>query len=228
MNKNEIIISLKNVSKEFGSDFNKVEALKNISLEIEKSSKIALIGPSGSGKTTLLNLIGLLDIPTTGEILINNEKVNNLSQKERTLYRRKNIGFVFQDDALIEDLTVFENVELPLVLNNINLNRREKVMELLTELGLSRKYKKFPNQLSGGEKQRVSIARAVIGNPLIILADEPTANLDNLNAEIVLKTLENLTEKFQITLTLSTHDEFVYKKFKRIIKLNDGKKEIGL
>ncbi len=220
-------IIIANVSREFGLGSAAVKALCGLSLDIKQGARTAIVGPSGSGKTTLLNLIGALDRPSSGAVTVLGEEVSAFSEREASGFRRKHIGFVFQDDALIPELTVFENVELPLVFQRVSSReRRTKVHDLLERLGLSKRIKSFPPLLSGGEKQRAAVARAVIHGPKVLLADEPTANLDAVSAETVMKTIEELAQENGLTVLVSTHDQRVFSRFADLIRLNDGRLEV--
>src|SRR5215212_3770444 len=181
------MIHLKNIEKIYRTDTVETQALNNINLNIAKGEFLSIMGPSGCGKSTLLNIMGLLDAPTKGEVLIDGDTTMKLNDKQLAAFRNKKIGFIFQSYHLINDLKVLDNVELPLLYRNITAKERRKLAEeALGKVGLSNRMKHFPTQLSGGQKQRVAIARAIVGNPEIILADEPTGNLDsNMGNEIM-------------------------------------------
>lgn len=216
-------IQLENVSRWFGSGRTEVRALSDVSLALAAGTQAVVVGPSGSGKTTLLNLVGALDRPTRGQLTIAGESVSSFSEQQACTFRRYHVGFVFQDNALLPELTVEENIELPLVLVGQGMvQRRQRVEELLHLLGLEKRHRSFPAQLSGGEKQRVAVARAVSHKPQIVLADEPTANLDTVSALAVLQALRHVTQQQQLTLLISTHDPRVFNHFERIIRLEDG------
>ncbi len=202
-----------------------VKALKNVNLKIEEGEFTAIVGPSGSGKTTLLNLIGCLDIPTKGDVFLNNILVSSYKDKNRLAdIRRDNIGFIFQTFNLIPVLTVYENVNFVLNLKGTPEDEgRRLTLRLLKEVGLKGLEDRFPNELSGGQQQRVAVARAIVKSPAIVLADEPTANLDSITGEKIMKLLSDLNKKKGITFIFSTHDEMVMKFAHRIIKLHDGK-----
>lgn len=220
---NTPFIQLDCVSRWFGQGQAQVCALSDISLTLHKGVQTALVGPSGSGKTTLLNLIGALDRPTQGTVMIDGETVSAFSERQASEYRRHAIGFVFQDDALIPELTLAENVELPLVLLGMGQReRQQRVNELLDTLNLTKRQSAYPPLLSGGEKQRTAVARAVIHRPHILLADEPTANLDSESAELVLQVMRQLAEQNDLTVLVSTHDPRVYEQFDQLIRLRDG------
>jgi putative ABC transport system ATP-binding protein len=220
------IITLKNVTKRFPVGDGEFTALKDINLNFEKGEFSGFVGPSGSGKTTLLNIIGSLDSPTEGSALVMGEDISSLSQKESARLRNEHIGFIFQVFNLLPVYTVYENVEFALLLQNRTAQERKKaVMEALEWVGLTDMINKKPDKLSGGEGQRVAIARAMVKRPQILLADEPTANLDAENAHSVLKMMKRLNEELDTTFLFSTHDEKVMAYLERIIHLRDGKVE---
>ena len=221
--KNESIISIKNVTKRFPVGEGEFTALKNINLEFQRGEFTGLVGPSGSGKTTLLNIIGSLDSPTEGEALVLGKSISKLSHKESALLRNKHIGFIFQVYNLLPVYTVYENVEFALLLQNIPKEQRQKmVMEALEWVGLESMANKKPDKLSGGEGQRVAIARAMVKKPEIVIADEPSANLDAANTHAILKTMRELNENLGTTFLFSTHDEKVMGYLDRIVHLRDG------
>ena len=197
--------------------------LERVSLAIENGEFAALVGPSGSGKTTLLQLLGCLDRPTSGRVLINGQDVSQLNRNQRADIRRGTIGFIFQFFALIPTLTAYENVELPLLLTGKPpVERKERVTGLLQSVGLPERANHRPDQLSGGEQQRVAVARALATNPSMILADEPTANLDTANGEAVMETMVRLNQETGVTFVFATHDPRVIQYARRIITLRDG------
>ncbi|PNR92096.1 macrolide ABC transporter ATP-binding protein [Petrotoga miotherma DSM 10691] len=201
----------------------KVEALKNINLTIKKGEFIGILGPSGSGKTTLLNCLSAIDNPTRGEIYFKGVPFQNLKEEERTSFRAKNMGFVFQFFNLIPVLTVLENVQLPLlILGEKNKTSKDKAYEVLKKVKLDSKVERFPYELSGGEQQRVAIARAIIHSPEVIWADEPTGNLDSENGEIIIELLEEIRKEKGTTLVVVTHDLNIAKRADRIIQIRDG------
>ncbi len=217
-------IQLDSVSRWFGQAQTEVRALTDISLSLPEGTLAALVGPSGSGKTTLLNLIGALDRPTHGTIVVAGERVSAFNQRQASEFRRNRVGFIFQDDALLPELTLSENIELPLVLLKIGLHeRRRRVTELVQTLGLENRHSSYPPQLSGGEKQRAAVARAVIHHPKILLADEPTANLDAESASEVLQVVHQLAKQKNLSVLISTHDPRVFEQFSRQITLHDGR-----
>ncbi|MCK4453059.1 ABC transporter ATP-binding protein [candidate division WOR-3 bacterium] len=199
-------------------------ALRGISLKIEDGEFIAIAGPSGSGKTTLLNIIGCLDIPTKGDVLINGTSITTLSTKEKAEFRKNELGFVFQTFNLIPVLTAYENVEMPLILVNMPAEeKKERVISILEEVGLEEFVHRKSNEMSGGQQQRVAIARALVKKPSMVLADEPTANLDSMNAKEILSLMKELNKKKKTTFIFSTHDPLVMEFAERIIYLRDGK-----
>ena len=217
------IIELKNVDKIYNSKSIPVQALKNINLKINSGEFTAIVGPSGSGKTTLLNIMGSLDSVTSGEVILNNKKISEMKENQLIKFRLFNIGFVFQSYNLIPVLTALENVEFILFLQKINRKERyNKALELLKKVGLEHKKDSKPAQLSGGEQQRVAVARALDSNPAFVLADEPTANLDFRSAENLLDLMQNLNKEYNTTFIFSTHDPRVIKRALRIVTLEDG------
>ncbi len=218
------MIELSEVKKIYKTGETTVQALRGITLAIGRGEFMSIAGPSGSGKTTLLNLIGCLDKTDGGKILIDNELIQNQSKKELALLRREKIGFVFQTFNLIPVLTAFENVSFALALLNVpEKETEERVLKLLDEVGLGGMEYRFPNQLSGGQQQRVAIARALIKNPLIVLADEPTANLDSETGKGVLELMKSLNEQHNTTFVFSTHDQMVMDYADRLVSLHDGR-----
>jgi len=221
---NENIITLQNVTKRFKVGDGEFTALTDINLNFKKGEFSGLIGPSGSGKTTLLNIIGSLDSPTEGNATVMGKNIAALSHKESALLRNHHIGFIFQVYNLLPVYTVFENVEFSLILQNIPTDKRKKmVMEALEWVGLENMANKKPSNLSGGEGQRVAIARAIVKRPNIMLADEPTANLDSKNAHAIIQTMKKLNKELDTTFIFSTHDEKVMGYLDRIVHLEDGK-----
>jgi putative ABC transport system ATP-binding protein len=218
------LIRLENVRKTYQTGEIPVQALKNINLEIQKKSFVSFIGPSGSGKSTLLNLMGCLDKPTEGKVFVNNDDVGLLDRAEAAAFRGKTIGFVFQNFNLIPVLTVFENVEYPLLmLNHLpSKERNDRVSRLLEKVGMTDQKKKYPNQISGGQKQRVAVARALVTNPQIVLADEPTANLDHTSAYKIIEIMHEMTNEFATTFIFSTHDPKIVSEAEIIYTLEDG------
>lgn len=218
------IIETKNLIKHFPTGNDVFTALKGINLQISEGEFTGLVGPSGSGKTTLLNIIGTLDKPSEGSVQVLGKSVENLTPTQSAQLRKEEMGFIFQSYNLLPVYTVFENVEFPLLLLNVNATERKKrVMETLEWVGLTSKVNSRPAQLSGGECQRVAIARAMVKRPKLVLADEPTANLDAENSHNILKTMVKLNEELKTCFVFATHDEKVIGYLKRIIRLEDGK-----
>ncbi|HSM62440.1 MAG TPA: ABC transporter ATP-binding protein [Gillisia sp.] len=218
------IIDAHNVSKTFNLNTVPVHAVQNVHLHIEEGEFVALVGPSGSGKSTLLNMMGGLDEPTTGSVIIDDVEITELSENKLIDFRLHNIGFVFQSFNLIPVLTAKENVGFVLQLQHMPKDEREKrVLTLLEEVGLKDKIDSKPGELSGGQQQRVAVARALASKPKIILADEPTANLDSKSAANLLDIMAKLNKEEKITFLFSTHDQRVIKKARRVITLVDGK-----
>jgi len=219
----ESLIHLDDVKKIFFTDEVETHALSGIHLDINKGDYVSISGPSGGGKSTLLSILGLLDTPTEGNYSLNGKSVENLSLSERARVRNQEIGFIFQSFNLIGDLTVYENVELPLTYRSMSSSERKKrVTEALERVGMSHRGKHLPNQLSGGQQQRVAVARAVVGQPSILLADEPTGNLDSTNGEAVMELLREL-HRGGATICMVTHDPRYARHARRIIHLFDGR-----
>jgi putative ABC transport system ATP-binding protein len=218
------IIKIDKLIKRFPMGKSEFTALNNISLHFGKGEFTGIVGPSGSGKTTLLNIIGSLDSPSEGSAMVLDQDIGKLTTKKAAILRRQHMGFIFQTYNLLPVYTVFENVEFPLLLLNMNASERKKaVINALDWVGLTDKVKSRPAQLSGGECQRVAIARAMVKNPVLVLADEPTANLDSENSHHILQTMERLNKELQTTFIFATHDDKVIRYLKRKILLQDGK-----
>jgi putative ABC transport system ATP-binding protein len=216
------MIQTKELVKVFRTDEVETTALNKVNLEVNTGDFAAIMGPSGCGKSTLLNIIGLLDNPTDGELYFNGTEVAKFKERQRTNMRKGNIGFVFQSFNLIDELTVYENVELPLLYMNVSsAERKQKVIEVLDRMKIAHRKKHFPQQLSGGQQQRVAISRAVVTNPKLILADEPTGNLDSANGEEVMNLLAELNQE-GTTIIMVTHSPSDAEKAHRIIQLFDG------
>jgi putative ABC transport system ATP-binding protein len=217
------MIHLQNIEKVYRTDTVETLALNKVSLEIAKGEFLSIMGPSGCGKSTLLNIIGLLDEPSKGEVKIDQQKTENLSDKQMARFRNKKIGFIFQSYHLINDLQVLDNVELPLLYRSTTAKERKQLAtEALAKVGLSNRVKHFPSQLSGGQKQRVAIARAIVGRPEIILADEPTGNLDSAMGNEIMDILLQLNKNDGTTIVMVTHDENMAHKTHRLVRLFDG------
>ena len=216
------MIKVTNLSKVFRTEEIETTALNQVSFEINDGEFVAIMGPSGCGKSTLLNILGLLDNPTDGSYMLLGQEVAKLKEKDRTKFRKGNIGFVFQSFNLIDELNVFENVELPLRYLNISSSERKaRVTEMLKRMNISHRAQHFPQQLSGGQQQRVAIARAVVSNPKLILADEPTGNLDSKNGKEVMDLLTQLNEE-GTTIVMVTHSQKDASCAQRIVNLFDG------
>jgi putative ABC transport system ATP-binding protein len=220
---NNVLIKMEGVKKVFLTDEVETHALEEIHLEIHKGEYVSISGPSGCGKSTLLSIMGLLDSPSEGRYLLNNKPVSNLTASERTRIRNREIGFIFQAFNLIGDLTVFENVELPLTYRSMaSAERKKRVQEVLERVGMAHRMKHYPSQLSGGQQQRVAVARALVGQPSILLADEPTGNLDSKNSEAVMDLLRQLHRE-GATICMVTHDPRYASIADRTIHLFDGR-----
>ena len=219
---NNLIISLKNITKTFkGLD---VPVLSNLNLQLNKSENIAISGVSGSGKSTLLHLMAGLDYPNSGSVHLNNENIGNLSQNDLSIMRNQLIGFIYQSHHLLPDFSALENVVMPVLRRGGRYqSNQNKAIKILKKLGLSNRLDHYPHQLSGGERQRVAIGRALINEPQIILADEPTGNLDRSNAKVVFDLFINLAKEYGSTIVLVTHDPELARKMKKIYHLSGGK-----
>lgn len=216
------ILKAKNLIKIYGQESNLVKALDDVSIDIKEGEFVAIVGTSGSGKSTLLNMLGGLDKLTSGEVIINDKKLSNMNDEEITIFRRRNIGFIFQNYNLVPILNVYENIVLPIELDGVKIDR-EYVDSIVSTLGLSSKLNNMPNNLSGGQQQRVAIARALATKPAIILADEPTGNLDSKTSMDVIGLLKMTSQKFNQTMVMITHNEEIAQLADRIIRIEDGK-----
>lgn len=217
------ILQVKSIDKVYGTKENKVQALRNITFSVEQGEFTAIVGTSGSGKSTMLNLIGGLDVPTKGAIIIRQHNIASLKRKELTIFRRRNIGFVFQNYSLMPVLNVYDNVALPVTFDRGKYVDHGYIKDLLKELGLWEKRKNFPNELSGGQQQRVALARALANKPAIILADEPTGNLDSRTAVEVMGLLKNSCKKYNQTILMVTHNEMLAQSCDSILHIEDGR-----
>ena len=218
------MITLRNIQKVYGSGTTSFKALDNIDLKVEKGEFVAIVGASGSGKSTLLNIIGCMDSATSGEYYFEDENILNKNYKQLSEFRNRKIGFVFQSFNLSDDCTVAENVEMPLGYAGVSkAQRRERVRTILDEVGLADKEKNFPHQLSGGQQQRVAIARALINVPSVILADEPTGNLDTKNAAQIMELFQKIHSKSDRTIIMITHNPELAKQADRIVRIADGR-----
>jgi putative ABC transport system ATP-binding protein len=218
------LITAEAVTKEYKAGEISLKALKGVSFEIDPAAFVSFVGPSGSGKTTLLNLIGCLDKPTEGRLTVANTDILSLDRRESALFRGNNIGFIFQDFNLIPVLTVYENIEYPLLMvqNIPSAERRRRVMKLLDAVGMLEQETKHPDQISGGQKQRVAVARALVTNPSLVLADEPTANLDSKTAYMIIELMKKMRDEFSTTFIFSTHDQKIVGEAEIIYTLEDG------
>lgn len=215
------LLEVKNISKTYGSGESAVHALKNVSFSVQKGEFIAVVGESGSGKSTLLNMIGGLDIPTSGEIFIDSKNIFTMKDSKLTIFRRRNVGFIFQSFNLIPELTVEQNIIFPILLDYQKPDKKY-LEELLNILKLEERRNHLPSQLSGGQQQRVAIGRALITRPSIILADEPTGNLDTQNSSEVITLLKEAAKKYEQTIVMITHSQSIAQTADRILKVSDG------
>jgi len=218
-----MIIQTKNLNKIFSTDEIKTTAINDLSIDIKEGEFVSIMGPSGCGKSTLMNILGMIDSPSSGEFLFNGKEVGSLSESKRADIRKNNLGFVFQSFNLIDELSVFENVELPLMYINVpKKERKERTENILEGMNMMHRRNHYPQQLSGGQQQRVAVARAVVNNPKLILADEPTGNLDSANGNDVMKILSDLNAN-GTTILMVTHSQSCAEFGNRIIRLLDGK-----
>lgn len=215
------LLEVKSVSKIYGKGNNAVHALKDIKFSVDKGEYIAIVGESGSGKSTLLNIIGALDTPTEGKVIINNKDLFSMKDSELTVFRRRNIGFVFQGFNLIPELTVEQNIIFPVLLDYKKPDRKY-LEELLNILGLQERRNHLPSELSGGQQQRVAIGRALITRPSLILADEPTGNLDSKNSSEVISLLKESSKKYEQTIIMITHSRSIAQAADRVLRVSDG------
>ncbi|WP_226669681.1 ABC transporter ATP-binding protein [Metabacillus litoralis] len=216
------ILQIENLSKVYGKGETAVKALDDVSFSVKKGEFVAIIGPSGSGKSTLLHLLGGVDRPSSGKVLINNTDIYKLNETQLAIFRRRQIGLIYQFYNLIPILTVEENITLPMLLDEHKVDP-EQLKNIINTLGLEKRLNHLPNQLSGGQQQRVSIGRALISNPAIMLADEPTGNLDSKNSEEILELLKMFNKTFNHTLIVITHDERIALQADRVISIEDGR-----
>ena len=215
------LLEIKSISKIYGKGNNAVHALKDVSFSVDKGEYIAIVGESGSGKSTLLNIIGAIDIPTDGKVIINNKDLFTMTDSELTVFRRRNIGFIFQGFNLIPELTVEQNIIFPVLLDYKKPDRKY-LDELLNILGLQERRNHLPSELSGGQQQRVAIGRALITKPSLILADEPTGNLDSKNSSEVISLLNESSQKYEQTIIMITHSHSIAQSATRVLRVSDG------
>lgn len=220
----DIVLETKNIRKEYGSRGNSFIAIDNLNLEVKRGDFLGIMGPSGAGKTTLLNILSTIDKPSSGEVLYNDKNIVNIKNKDLSLFRRDNVGFIFQDFNLIDSMTIEDNIALPLSLSNVDTKTIiNKTKELSTFLGIETQLKKYPYELSGGQKQRVAAARAMITNPTIVFADEPTGALDSKSSQELLEYLIKMNRELNTTIIMVTHDAFAASYCEKILFLKDGK-----
>jgi putative ABC transport system ATP-binding protein len=219
----DVVLAARQVAKVFRQGKLEVQALRGVDLEVRAGEFLALVGPSGSGKTTFLNLVGALDVPTSGELTVLSRRIAELDRAERAELRLRSLGFVFQAYNLVPVLTALENVEFVLELQGAGAERRRRAREVLEELGLAELADRRPAELSGGQQQRVAVARAVAARPRLVLADEPTANLDGENAEVLMHLMRDLRDRHRMTFLFSTHDPRVVAHAVRVVTLQDGR-----
>ncbi|MBU8848902.1 MAG: ABC transporter ATP-binding protein [Desulfobacterales bacterium] len=219
------LVQIKNVSKIYQTGDVEVAALSDINLSIEKSAFVSFVGPSGSGKTTMLNMIGCLDMPTRGKIIVDGKQVDTFDRQKRAAFRGNVIGFIFQSFNLFPVLTAYENIEYPLVMirNEPAEKRKDMILEVLDSVGMLNQKDKFPDQLSGGQKQRIAVARALVTQPKLVMADEPTANLDKTSSINVIRLMRDMKDKFGTTFIFSTHDPRIMDEAEITYTLVDGK-----
>ena len=215
------LLEVKNICKTYGSGETAVKALRNVSFSVPKGEYVAIVGESGSGKSTLLNMVGALDVPTSGKVLIDGKDIFSMNDRKLTVFRRRNIGFIFQAFNLIPELTVEQNIIFPLLLDYQKPDKRY-LEELLTVLNLKDRRNHLPSQLSGGQQQRVAIGRALITRPSLILADEPTGNLDSQNSSEVIALLKETSKKYEQTIIMITHNRSIAQTADRILQVSDG------
>lgn len=216
------ILEIKNLCKVYGSDETKVDALKDVSFDVDQGEFVAIVGPSGSGKSTLLHILGGVDLPTSGEVIISGTDIGKLDETKLAIFRRRQIGLIYQFYNLIPILTVEENITLPILLEKKKPDKK-LLQELVEKLGLENRLKHLPNQLSGGQQQRVSIGRALINHPALLLADEPTGNLDSQNSREIISLLRKFNKEDKQTVIIITHDERIALSADRVITIEDGR-----
>jgi ABC-type lipoprotein export system ATPase subunit len=219
----DYVLEVKNVDKVYGRGETEVYALRNLSFSVKRGEFMLIVGSSGSGKSTLLNMIGLLDRPTKGQVIVDGVNTSSLSDNQLSVFRNSKLGFIFQFSNLLSDLTVLENVTLPRKIQGTSQNATEESKTLLRTVGLESQMNKFANQISGGQAQRVAITRALINKPSIVLADEPTGNLDSLSAETTIQLLKSLNRKLYQTFIIVTHDRHQFGEVDKVVTIKDGR-----
>ena len=219
----DVVLELKNVSRIFGQGDTKVQALDNVSFSVKRGEFLLIVGSSGSGKSTLLNMIGLLDKPSSGQVFIDGKNTTKLSDSKISEFRNSKLGFIFQFSNLLADLTVLENVLLPRSIQRTDQNAQKEAMDLLKAVGLEKQANKRSNKISGGQAQRAAIARGLINKPTVVLADEPTGNLDSVTAETIVQLMKSMAKKLNQTFVVVTHDRYQFGEVDRIITIKDGR-----
>lgn len=219
----DVVLELKDVNKIFGQGDTKVHALNNVSFSVKRGEFLLIVGSSGSGKSTLLNMIGLLDRPTSGQVIIDGKNTTKLSDNKISEYRNSKLGFIFQFSNLMADLTILENVMLPRNIQRTDQNAQKEAIELLQAVGLENQMNKRANKVSGGQAQRAAIARGLVNHPTIVLADEPTGNLDSVTAETIVQLMKSMAKKLNQTFIIVTHDRHQFGQVDRVITIKDGR-----
>ena len=219
----DYVLEVKNVDKVYGQGDTEVYALRNLSFSVKRGEFMLIVGSSGSGKSTLLNMIGLLDRPTRGKVIVDGVDTSKLNDNQLSSFRNSKLGFIFQSSNLLSDLTVLENVTLPRRIQGTMQNATEESMTLLKTVGLENQMKKFGNQISGGQAQRVAITRALVNKPAVVLADEPTGNLDSVSAETTIQLLKSLNRKLYQTFIIVTHDRHQFGEVDKVVTIKDGR-----
>lgn len=226
---NEYIVETEDIVKIYQMGRIEVRALDGVSIKVKKGEFVSIMGPSGSGKSTLLHQLGLLDTPTSGRIVIDGKDISRLSERKKGKFRLKELGYVFQEYAILPELTAMENVYLPLIMLGVGRDKyRRKALDILEQVGIGERARHLPREISGGEQQRVAIARALVNNPKILFADEPTANLDSVTSRMIIELFRALNQELGQTIVMVTHEEELGRMADRIVYLRDGKAEGGL
>lgn len=220
----KVVLETKNLTKEYGGGEVSFKAIDNINLKVNKGDFLGIMGSSGAGKTTLLNILSTIDVPTSGQILFEDKNIENMSNKDLSMFRRYNVGFIFQDFNLIDSMSIEDNIALPLALSNVDVKKiKSKTKELSKFLGIENQLKKYPYELSGGQKQRVAVARALISDPTVVFADEPTGALDSKSSQELLQCLMKMNKELNTTIIMVTHDAFAASYCEKILFIKDGK-----